>query len=89
MRVLILASQSAAESLIIIVNDNFRISLFGTMQVTITYVKSFFKKIVIKFKNEKGSEILLTPLPANKNAGIMRSPYFVEKNEPIYWQAPH
>ena len=42
MRVLLLASQSAAESLMIIVNDNFRISLFGTLQSTIYYVKSFF-----------------------------------------------
>ena len=39
-----LASQSAAESLMIIVNDNFRISLFGTMQPTIYYVNNFFKK---------------------------------------------
>ena len=41
-RVLLLVSQSAAESLMIIVNDNFRISLFGTLQSTIYYVKSFF-----------------------------------------------
>ena len=75
-----LASQSAAESLMIIVNDNFRISLFGTMQPTIYHVNNFFKK------NEKGSKFYLTPLPANKNEGIMRSPYFVERNVPAYWQ---
>lgn len=83
MRVLLLASQSAAESLTIIVNDNFRISLCGTLQLTIYYVKQLF------LKNEKGSKFYLAPLPANKNDGIMRSPYLVEKNEPVYWQVPH
>ena len=56
--------------------------------ILINVSRDYFKKSCNQVKNEKGSEVNLTPLPDNKNERFMHSFYLEEKTEPIYWPVP-
>jgi len=79
-RVLLLVSQSAAESLMIIVNDKVRISLMRKYADAFYTVKRFF--LICKMK--RGVDFVPLPFQFVRMYGSMRSPCLAEKSELIY-----